>query len=179
MARIDEYASLRNFLLLLGVCVVFKYALFVPVSKRIGADTPAYRTFDVRCSGYTLEEAIGVLHYYGTEGRRVYRLLESTVDLVFPLIYSVMLAIAIAGGVRVTTPALRPLIYVPFAGALFDIAENISVIMMINRFPDVRGIVPIASLFTRTKCALLLVSMVLAALSGLALLVKRIRNDER
>ncbi len=176
MARIGDYASLRNFLLLLGACLIFKYALFPPASKRIGADTPTYRTFDVRCGGYTLEEAIGVLQYYGTEGRRVYRLLESTVDLAFPVIYSMMLAIAIAGGVRVTTPALRPLIFVPFAGALFDIAENVSVIMMINRFPEVRGIVPLASFLTRTKCALLLVSMLLAVLSGLALLVSQVRR---
>lgn len=176
MGRFGDFVSLRNFLFLFVLSLVFKYAFFLAATKRIGAGTEAYQTFDVRCGGYTLAEAVGVLNQYGTEGRRVYRLLESTVDLAFPPVYSLMFAIAIAGGVRVTTATLRPLILIPFVAGLFDYAENISVLMMINRFPSVAGIVPVASFCTRVKCSLLIVSMALTLLSGIALLVARFRR---
>jgi len=164
----DGVVSLRNFLLLFVLALVFKFALFGPITRRIGDDEPAHDTFDVRWKGYTANEAIGVLNAYGQEGRRLYRLLDLTVDLVFPLIYSSMLAIAIAAAFAKT--AFRPLVALPFIAALFDYGENFSVVTMINRFPHVEGVVRLASFCTQMKCALLAVSFVLAIISGVALL---------
>jgi hypothetical protein len=168
---INSYVSLRSFLVLFVVALIFKFALFGPISRRIGADEPAHATFDTRWKGYTAEEAIGVLNSYGEEGRRLYRLLELTVDLAFPLIYAPMFAIAIAGAFG-AKKALRPLVVLPFIGALFDYGENFSIVTMINRFPNVQGIVGVASFCTRMKCALLALSFVLAIFSGIALLAK-------
>src|SRR5437016_6149174 len=49
--------SLRNFLFLLATVLLFKFAIFGPISRQIGADEPAHATFDVRWSGYSAEEA--------------------------------------------------------------------------------------------------------------------------
>ena len=169
---ISGYVSLRSFLLLFVLVMIFKFALFGPITRRIGDDEPAHHTFDVRWKGYTAEEAIGVLNYYGEEGRRLYRLLDLTIDLVFPLLYSSMFAVAIAGGFTATR-WLRPLVFLPFVAALFDYGENFSVVTMINRYPHLEGVVGMASFCTRMKCALLALCFVLAVISGITLLVRR------
>ena len=171
-AIMSRFVSLRTFLLLFVLALVFKYALFGPITRRIGDDAPEHDTFDTRWRGYTATDAVNLLTYYGEHGRQLYRRLQLSVDLVFPLIYSSMLAVAIAGGFGAFR-WLRPLALLPFVAALFDYGENANVVRMIDRYPNVEGIVNVASFCTRTKCVLLLVCFVLAVISGIMLLLRR------
>jgi len=118
--------KLAAFLCLLAVFLTFKYGLFRPITSQFPEDT-----FDTRI--WKPSEAQGILERFGPEHRRAYFHLQTTVDLVFPLVYSFMFAVAIWGlAPRARAPMW--LAFVPFVGPVFDYLENASVVTMILHF---------------------------------------------
>jgi hypothetical protein len=102
---------------------------------------------------------------------------ETTIDLIFPLVYGSMFLIAI-GSLIPGARAPRRLVALPVIGVLADYAENTTIIAILKRYmPNPAadlGVLPcIASIASGTKGIFLLAS--LAAVVGLAIawLVKR------
>lgn len=129
---------------------------------------------DVR-SGYTHEEVVAAMEGYGEQGRRVYAWSSATLDTLLPLAYVSLLAGA-AYRFRPTERAWR-LAWLPVAAGALDLGENVQVIVMLTRYPDVSaGQVAIASLFTQWKGYALLLSLALAVLLTVFAAVRRGRG---
>ncbi|WP_299494709.1 hypothetical protein [uncultured Shewanella sp.] len=82
----------------------------------------------------------GFFNTISLTGLEIYRLNEMTVDMVFPLIYAFaysLLLIELMKSCHVIHSTLKYIALLPFVIALFDVLENINIILAINQFPEV------------------------------------------
>ena len=129
---------------------------------------------DVR-SGYTHEEVVDAMEGYGERGRRVYAWSSATMDTLLPLAYVSLLA-GFVFRFRPTERAWR-LAWLPVAAGALDLGENLQIIVMLTRYPDVSaGQVAMASLFTQWKGYALLLSLALAVVLAVVAAVRRGRG---
>ena len=129
---------------------------------------------DVR-SGYTHEDVVAAMEGYDEQGRRVYAWSSATLDTLLPLVYVSLLAGA-AYRFRPTERTWR-LAWLPVAAGALDLGENLQIIVMLTRYPDVSaGQVGMASLFTQSKGYALLLSLALAAVLAVVAAVRRGRG---
>lgn len=98
---------------------------------------------------------------------------ETTVDLIFPMIYGLMFVTAIIGLIP-GAGAPRWVVVLPVLAVFADYAENATVIAMLKRYPGNLGVLTwIASAASGTKGACLIGSIVAVAVLAIAWLVRR------
>jgi len=118
-------------------------------------------SFDGRTWGYGYAQAQTILcamEANGGEGKRMYLDRHFPLDIVFPLLYGpalAMLFLYLVGYYGWRGRALRYFALVPIAAALFDLAENTAVrLLVLAGPPPDAGLVTIASTLTVIKSAL-------------------------
>lgn len=116
---------------------------------------------DLRLS-YSWLEVKALFDLLGTEGRGIYRTISSCVDMVYPLVYCLLLILVLALLIKkVTSPTSKwmYLSFLPTIGMLFDFFENMSILQMLTDYPNITAAeVASASFFTTVKwCSLILV----------------------
>ena len=132
------------------------FPLSVPYMKELAAGAPL---LDMR-PGYTPEAAYHLFDVLGQSGRGAYLKLVWTIDLLLPALFGVFLSSAIRRG------AFRAWQSVPLLAAACDYAENITITILLLRYPvQEAGLVQLASLFTVVKLVLY-ASGVLLAVGG-------------
>jgi hypothetical protein len=127
--RVEEIASRRVLVALLALFLVFSAVLFPMHKKKYGEEAV---TLDGRPFGFSATEAETALAKFNEAELVAYGEQELITDLAFPIIYSLMSAVALvllAKAVRVP----RPLVLLPFVSALADYTENFSIALMILR----------------------------------------------
>jgi hypothetical protein len=127
--RTSSIATWWTFLILLGIFVFFAQVLFAP---RVATYLPA-QTFDGRAKGWWPSEAEGILKQFKPDRLDAYQQQESTLDLVFPIIYTLLFAVGIVAAGR-TTSLPHWLILAPYIACLADYLENTTYIAMIKAF---------------------------------------------
>lgn len=159
---IQKHATGRAVLVLMLVTVTFSAVLNVS-NLPFGARALAERSnglmiLDMR-SGYTPDKVYTYLEVLGAEGRQLYATLHIAADLVFPVIYSLFFAFAIAWLLRQLAASDHPvqrLILLPFVAGLADLAENVSILIMNWAYPTrLDGLARLANLFTLIKFGLM------------------------
>ena len=116
---------------------------------------------DVR-QWYTPDQAaalFGALDRLDPRARAVYAWTEVSVDLIFPVAYGLLLALALLrlfeGG--------RPLYLLPIAGAVADVLENVSIALLAATYDGAPSPwARVAAVFTLLKSVLLLAALVAA-----------------
>lgn len=122
---------------------------------------------------YTSTGAYELFGKLQERGRNLYAWTEITVDIVFPIIYSLFLSLLI---IYISQRSLifkfpQFLAILPFIAMLFDYAENILIAFMLFNYSDkYMGLATTASLFTKLKFSFLLMSL-LVVFVGLACLM--------
>ncbi len=113
---------------------------------------------------YTPEQAaalFGALDRLDPRARAVYAWTEVSVDLLFPVVYGLLLALAL---LRLVGNG-RPLYLLPLAGAVADVFENISIALLAATYDGAPSSwTRVAAVFTLLKSVLLLAA--LAAVAG-------------
>ena len=113
---------------------------------------------------YTPEQAaalFGALDRLDPRARAVYAWTEVSVDMLFPVAYGLLLALAL---LRLVGDA-RPLYLLPIAGAAADVVENISIALLAATYDGAPSSwTRVAAVFTLLKSVLLLAA--LAAVVG-------------
>jgi len=131
--------------------VLFMYAfhgLFPFSVEKIGMLSGGVGIPDARMF-YTLSQLQNMFWHYGTKGREMYLQLQ-WVDMVYPLVYSTLLASLLYLVFKRTR--LEILVSVPFVAALFDYTENILLRISILSFPEMNEkVVSIAGTVTFLK----------------------------
>jgi hypothetical protein len=117
-------ANCCSFLILFGLFSYMQFGLF-----HIRVSAYAGKTFD-GTGFYKPSEARAILQGLTPEDRKSYLSAEVTEDLIFPIVYSLMFAVAIAGLAPVARVP-RWLVLIPFLTAFFDYIENTCVVAML------------------------------------------------
>jgi len=116
---------------------------------------------------YNKSEVMNLFTKLGEEGRTTYMIVECTADLVYPFIYTFLLAGLLFRFSR--NSAFQNIIYFPFFVLGFDLLENINIIYMLDSYPEVSSSnVDIGAFFTKMKWILVFLNIVsIIALFGL------------
>jgi len=136
------------------------------------------KTLDGRCF-YKPSAVAGILDQLG-DSRAAYFEQETTIDLIFPMLYGLMFVSAIVG----LTPGAgtpRWIVALPLITVVSDYAENTTVIAMLKRYATARagqavdlGVLPwIASAASGTKGVSLLASTLAVVVLAITWIVRR------
>jgi hypothetical protein len=117
-----------SILVLTALFLFFWFGLFRP---RVKSYKPA-RTFDGRAEGFWPSQVHSILSEFTPVQLQTYLNQARGIDMFFPIIYSLLAAMVIRHAAPFLT--FRWLILLPFATALFDYIENLSVMTLIGRF---------------------------------------------
>jgi hypothetical protein len=124
---------------------------------------------------YTPAKAYEMISSYGEYGRSFYRNIELTVDLIYPIIYTLFFSMLITWLFqRGFSPSSRMqrMNVVPFGAWLFDLLENIGIVSMLSIFPSTPvALAALTSVFTLIKWLFAFASMLLV-LVGLVMALK-------
>lgn len=134
---------------------------------RISAAAGGLAPFDMRPSGYEPDEARTFLSALSEEGRGFYLSVQHRLDLVYPPVLALTLALGlwIMAPVRAVIPLLV-LVAVPLLAMIADLAENWLVAQMLNTPPESLNdnLVAIASTATVLKSVMTTIAMTLLLL---------------
>ena len=126
---------------------------------------------------YSPEIAYAKLVAYGEQGRYAYRLFLTYVDSVFPALYGAFFLLGTTYAfVRVFPgrPIWQKLSVLTVGTTLFDYAENFCFLAMLRAYPErLDGVARVANVFTLTKWAFAVFSMVLLIIGACGLGFRR------
>ncbi|OGO17478.1 MAG: hypothetical protein A2Z14_17145 [Chloroflexi bacterium RBG_16_48_8] len=153
------------------------FSVFVLPGQSAGADTYSEGAGSPDLSFfYSAKELYAIADAYSDEGREAYIQARFTFDLVWPILYTLFLTIAISWlFVRAISPYswLRMTNLVPILGMVFDYLENSSTSLVMGRYPvQTTGIDSLASVFTLLKWVFIAVALMLLVV-GATLAVAR------
>lgn len=169
IAKILNFLAAKNrfafsSLILLALTLVIFFVIFpeINVDNQVTLDSRIY---------YSVKEAYEVISSYSQSGRSVYVVTALTLDIIFPIVYSLLFG-------TILTFFLHDLIIhkniwyffrlFPFLGGLSDISENISISFLIIQLPErITVIALFASLFTITKWIFFVSSVVSSIIFGI------------
>ncbi|MCZ2443282.1 MAG: hypothetical protein LC101_05870 [Flavobacteriales bacterium] len=150
---------------------------FMPIATNRITPYLEDRTIPDLEAGYDFDHIEELMDVMGLEGREAYRQMLLGVDLIYPVIYAMLLATGIVYFLTRTFPSIRLLWLMgifPFFAMLADYVENFSMVQIISSFPDINPhTVARASSATTLKWGFVFLSLVVLSISLLANLIKR------
>jgi hypothetical protein len=175
-----RWATQRNILLLLAVFFVFNVGLVPVASRHLESLSSGVGLLDARLA-YTPDEAYTSLAAYGEAGRRFYLLTALTLDVLYPVVYTLFFSLTIVFCLRQALPpahTLQRAALLPWVGMLADLAENAGIVWLLLNYPHrLDGLATLASTFTTIKWLFALAAMVATAGGLVALVVHRSRRQ--
>jgi hypothetical protein len=180
-SRLTGWATRRNVLILVALELAMSAALLPLAAARLSALSGGGGPLDALFT-YTPAQAYLALAAYGPAGREFDLSTRLTLNLVYPIIYSLFFSLASLYFLRRAAPArpgLARLALLPFLALLADTLQNAGLIVLLLGYPAQLPAVAVAtSLLTSIKWFLQAISLVLLVLSAVgALLARRQRTD--
>ena len=112
------------------------------------------KILDVRLS-YSFDDVNGLFAAMGSEGRKIYSIISGKVDMVFPIVNSLLLILILLNLLkRVNLPSSKWLYLslLPLLAGFFDFLENFTILNLLNSYPNITyDHVATASLITSLK----------------------------
>lgn len=143
------------------------------IKKEVGREA---EVLDVR-PGYSPEEAYEFIDTVGLIGRQKIRDIYFYEDLIYPLAYGFLFALASAWFLRKSFPRIPSMMWLvlfPLATIVIDFGENMMMVRMIDAFPDkAEATANVAGKLTTLKWGFVLVSLVVVFGSMLAYFLKK------
>ncbi len=147
----ERYSRWFLIVILAGLILVvnlFLFPLFHPGNEE-------RELFDSQFS-YSVERAYEIVEPYNAKERQAYILGHLTVDLVFPVIYSLFLSLLVY---RLSLNVSLSLL--PFLGMAADFLENIGIIFLLSNYSYLPpALVRLTSFFTSLKWLFLIISLI-------------------
>ncbi len=124
---------------------------------------------------YTPDTVYSMVDSYGEEGRAYYRLHELTIDVIYPIVYTLFFTFLITWLFRRGYPpasGMHKYNVVPFGAFLFDMLENICIVIMLSVHPSQPALVAwLGTIITMIKWGFA-VATILLILTGLVMALK-------
>lgn len=164
---IQKYATWKSILILMGIMLLFEF-LWFPQFLPKGENA---RSLDTEIA-YNAEDAYEIIGNYTGTMRQRYILGEITLDLVFPMIYTLLFSFLIFFLFKNTTLALFP-----FLQMIFDYLENTGIVIMLSAWPNkMMWLATTTSVFSMVKWGLAGVSSLIVLLGVVRFILKRGNN---
>ncbi|MEA2336614.1 MAG: hypothetical protein QOE82_621 [Thermoanaerobaculia bacterium] len=162
------FLLIRWLIFLCAVALVFYFYKY-----QFGTRDYGTKSLDGRCF-YAPASVDGILGQIDKAGKlALYYETETTIDLIFPMVYGLMFVTAIIGMIP-GAGAPRWLVVLPVLTVIGDYCENATVIAMLKRYPNSLGFLPnIACLASGTKGICLLGSTLVVVGLAIVWIVKR------
>jgi len=129
---------------------------------------------------YTPEKAYQMVAAYGEQGRAVYRIGELTVDIIYPIVYTLFFSLFITWLFQrgfVAESRMQILNVVPFGAWLFDLLENLGIVGMLSIYPSTPAFLAwVTTVFTMTKWIFAGTSVILVAIGIIAAIIRAIKH---
>lgn len=154
---IKKNASGKSILFLFGMLLLFKLVLF-PNFFLKGQNV---KLLDLQFA-YTPQEAYQLIENYGETVRKSYIIGELTIDLIYPIIYSLLLSFIIFFIYKHQKIALFP-----FLILITDYLENFGIVTLLYNYPQKLIIVAWITSFFSTLKWILILSSILIVIIGL------------
>jgi hypothetical protein len=176
---LSGWATRRNVLLVVALDLVMNAALLPLASARLAVLSGGVGPLD-NFFTYTPAQAYAALAAYGPGGRAFNLGSELTLNLVYPLVYSLFFCLTSLYFLQRAAPgrpALARLALIPFLALAADYLENAGLIALLLNYPaQLTGVAIATSLLTSLKWVLQGLSLVLLVVSAIwALLARRQR----
>lgn len=131
---------------------------------------------------YTPQQAYERIAAYGESGRTAYRLTELTVDVAYPIVYSLFLSLLLSWLFQRGFAAqanIQRWNVLPLGAWLFDLLENLGIVAMLTIYPAAPDwLAWPTALFTMTKWCFVGASVALA-LVGIVAVLRKIGHASR
>lgn len=156
-------------LLLLALFLFTNGYVFPAVASRIAEDAGIASFWPLDLTpAYSPNEAYALVGSLGDSGRRLYAMVELTIDVVYPIVYA-LLFFLVAGAMLRRSPAsprwLERATLLPFVAAALDLVENVFILAIMLEFPRRNdGLARVSSVVTTTKLISLFVTVFLLLL---------------
>ena len=156
LAKLQQWATGRNVIIFVVLDLIFMMGVmpFMQSLMSKAAGKPVV-PIDLSIPTWTPEQGYALIESYGDAGRSLYRIIDLTADLVYPIVYGFAFALLLTFLVRKIAPNHKWLPYLallPFFAVLFDYAENASVIALLNAYPQqLTGVAKLGGIFTFCK----------------------------
>ena len=134
---LSKMSSGRNLILSLSLYVLFGFGVMPNLRGAIPALSDAPGPLDLMFA-YTPAAAFDRIAAYGPEGRAAYALMSLSVDVIYPIIYTLAFAILITFLSRYLFPAGRAVLrlnLLPVGIFFFDMLENASIVTLLMVYP--------------------------------------------
>ena len=151
---LKKYANGWLVILLLAVWVVFNAVIMPDQQKKLEAGSNGTGPIDLQLF-YTPEKAYGMIASYSPEVRASYRSFEMTGDIIYPIVYTLFLSLAITWSFQrsfASDSKMHKYNVVPFGAWLFDLLENIGIVTMLSIYPSTPAALAwLSTVFTTVK----------------------------
>ena len=173
---LKKYANGWLVLVLLAITGYFQFVIFLGQSAKIQATSDGAGPIDLLLF-YTPTKVFGMVASYGDELRASYRIFELTYDIAYPIVYTLLFALAITWLFQRGFPSHSNMYkynVVPFGALITDFFENLCIVAMLSIFPSTPALLAWVStiftlakwIFVFTSTGLLLYGLVKAAMNG-------------
>lgn len=159
LAKLQQWATGRNVIIFVLLDVIFMMGVMPYMQSLMtkAAGKPV-TPIDLSIPTWTPEQGYNLLESYGEAGRSLYRTIDLTADVVYPIIYGFAFALLLAFLARRIAPNnkwLPYLAFLPLLAVVFDYAENATIIAMLNAYPEkLIGVAKLGGVFTMFKWVL-------------------------
>ncbi len=132
---------------------------------------------------YSADELYRMAQGYGPAGRESFVDIRWTLDLLFPVVYSIFFITTISWFLRRIVPVsskLRVLNLVPLGAFVFDLLENSATSLVMIRFPATAPLAQaLAPVFTPIKWFAVFSALLLLLIVAILLIIKRMRGANK
>jgi hypothetical protein len=151
---LKKYANGWLVLILLAITSYFQFVIFLGQSAKIQATSDGAGPIDLLFF-YTPTIVYGMIASYGEELRTSYRIFELTYDIAYPIVYTLLFALAITWLFQrglASDSNMYKYNVVPFGALITDFFENLCIVAMLSAFPSTPTLLAwVSTLFTLAK----------------------------
>ncbi|PKP54271.1 MAG: hypothetical protein CVT92_00520 [Bacteroidetes bacterium HGW-Bacteroidetes-1] len=162
MKKFLALSTSRNIAILTVILLFFNLYLFKLFELK--HEGKLLQSLDVRFS-YSYAEVFELFEKISEQGRADYFILTATVDMIYPIVYGLLLVFLLLAITNVLFSARKKLLYIaliPFAIVFFDYMENFNTLLLLGSFPDMHHrAIATGSFFTSAKWTFATFSLIL------------------
>ena len=169
LTTFEKWANWKSILLLFALQMLFNLVILPGVSS---SDTHDLPVLDLQF-WYTPQRAYEIIGAYPAELLRSAAIGRLTVDMVYPLVYGLLISLLLIVTFRrafAKKDFADWAVFIPWGGVLGDYLENISLSTLYLQYPaELTSLAWMASIFTATKWTLIGIAFVLVLIGAVKL----------
>lgn len=175
LAFFQRLSTARPLAVLIVLYILFPAAILPAAEAQMKLYSGGVGPIDLKFS-YTPTEVFQMVAAYGEEGRAFYRILEMTLDVIYPIAYTLLFGALLTAVLRRAFPQnslVHSLALLPAICFLLDMGENIGIITMLTQFPTQSESVAQITSFLTTLKWICFGAIIVTLVTGLVVLLVR------